>query len=137
LMAKLGYRTFDEMVGQRQMLDRDRLNEHAKAQGLDFSNLFFKPRAWPEDSIYRSVAQDHQLENVLDRRLIADTNEAIERGKHVRLDLPIRNADRSTGAMLSGVIAKRYGHAGLRDEAIHIKFKGAAGQSFGASSPKA
>src|SRR5277367_2426742 len=132
LMAKLGYRTFDEMVGQRQMLGRDRLNEHAKAQGLDFSNLFFKPTAWPEDSIYRSVAQDHQLENVLDRRLIADTNEAIERGKHVRLDLPIRNADRSTGAMLSGVIAKRYGHAGLRDEAIHIKFKGAAGQSFGA-----
>ena len=132
LMAQLGYRTFDEMIGQRQMLDRDKLNEHAKAQGLDFSNLFFKPAPWPEDTIYRSVAQDHGLENVLDRRLIADTKDAIERGKHVRLDLSIRNVDRSTGAMLSGVIARRYGHAGLRDEAIHIKFKGTAGQSFGA-----
>jgi glutamate synthase (NADPH/NADH) large chain len=69
---------------------------------------------------------------VLDRRLIVDTKDATERGKHVRLDLSIRNSDRSTGAMLSGVIARRYGHAGLRDEAIHIKFKGTAGQSFGA-----
>jgi glutamate synthase (NADPH) large chain len=132
LMAELGYRTFDEMVGQRQMLDQKKLNEHAKSQGLDFSNLFFKPTPWPEDTIFRSVAQDHELENVLDRRLIADTKDAIERGKHVRLDLSIRNADRSTGAMLSGVIARRYGNAGLRDEAIHVKFKGTAGQSFGA-----
>jgi glutamate synthase (NADPH/NADH) large chain len=132
LMAELGYRTFDEMVGQRQMLDQNKLKEHAKSQGLDFSNLFFKPTPWPEDTIYRSVAQDHGLENVLDRDLIADTKDAIERGKHVRLDLSIRNVDRSTGAMLSGVIARRYGNAGLRDEAIHVKFKGTAGQSFGA-----
>ena len=132
LMAELGYRTFDEMVGQRQMLDQKKLNEHAKSQGLDFSNLFFKPTPWPEDTIHHSVAQDHGLENVLDRRLIADTKDAIERGKHVRLDLSIRNADRSTGAMLSGVIARRHGNAGLRDEAIHVKFKGTAGQSFGA-----
>ena len=69
---------------------------------------------------------------MLDRQLIAETKDAIERGKHVRLDLAIRNSDRSTGAMLSGEIGKRYGHAGLRDEAIHIKFKGTAGQSFGA-----
>jgi glutamate synthase (NADPH/NADH) large chain len=132
LMAELGYRTFDEMVGQRQMLDQKKLNEHAKSHGLDFSNLFFKPTPWPEDTIHHSVAQDHGLENVLDRRLIADTKDAIERGKHVRLDLSIRNADRSTGAMLSGVIATRHGNAGLRDEAIHVKFKGTAGQSFGA-----
>jgi glutamate synthase (NADPH) large chain len=131
-MSQLGFRTFDEMIGQRQMLDRNRLNEHAKAQGLDFSKLFFKPEPWPEDTVYRSVAQDHELDKVLDRRLIADAHEAIEHGKHVRLDLSIRNFDRSTGAMLSGVIARRYGHAGLRDEAIHIKFKGTAGQSFGA-----
>ena len=132
LMAKLGYRKFNEMIGQRQMLDRDKLIEHAKAQGLDFSKLFLKPTPWPEDTIYRSVAQDHGLEHVLDRRLIAETKDAVDRGKHVRLDLTIRNSDRSTGAMLSGEIAKRYGHAGLRDEAIHIKFKGTAGQSFGA-----
>ena len=132
LMAELGYRTFDEMVGQRQMLDQKRLNEHAKSHGLDFSNLFFKPTPWPEDTIHHSVAQNHGLETVLDRRLIADTNDAVERGKHVRLDLSIRNSDRSTGAMLSGVIASRHGNAGLRDEAIHVKFKGTAGQSFGA-----
>ena len=132
LMAELGYRTFDEMVGQRQMLDQKKLNEHAKSHGLDFSNLFFKPTPWPEDTIHHSVAQNHGLETVLDRRLIADTNDAVERGKHVRLDLSIRNSDRSTGAMLSGVIASRYGNAGLRDEAIHVKFKGTAGQSFGA-----
>ena len=132
LMAELGYRTFDEMVGQRQMLDQKKLNEHAKSHGLDFSNLFFKPTPWPEDTIHHSVAQNHGLETVLDRRLIADTNDAVERGKHVRLDLSIRNSDRSTGAMLSGVIAGRHGNAGLRDEAIHVKFKGTAGQSFGA-----
>jgi glutamate synthase (NADPH) large chain len=132
LMAELGYRTFDEMVGQRQMLDQKKLNEHAKSHGLDFSNLFFKPTPWPEDTIHHSVAQDHGLENVLDRRLIAETTEAVERGQHVRLDLSIRNSDRTTGAMLSGVIAKRHGNAGLRNEAIHVKFKGTAGQSFGA-----
>jgi glutamate synthase (NADPH/NADH) large chain len=132
LMAELGYRKFDEMVGQRQMLDQKKLNEHAKSHGLNFSNLFFKPTPWPEDTIHHSVAQDHGLEAVLDRHLIAETKEAVEHGKHVRLDLSIRNSDRSTGGMLSGVIARRHGNAGLRDEAIHVKFKGTAGQSFGA-----
>jgi glutamate synthase (NADPH/NADH) large chain len=132
LMAELGYRKFDEMVGQRQMLDKAQLIEQAKAKGLDFSKLFFKPTPWPSDAIHHSTVQDHGLENVLDRKFIAQTGDAIERGKHVRLDMSIRNSDRSTGAMLSGEIARRYGHAGLRDEAIHIKLKGAAGQSFGA-----
>jgi glutamate synthase (NADPH) large chain len=120
------------MIGQRQMLDRAKLVEHAKAQGLDFAKLFHKPTPWPNDTIYRSIEQDHALEHVLDRRLIAETKDAVERGRHVRLDFSIRNSDRSAGAMLSGEIAKRYGHAGLRDESIHIKFKGTAGQSFGA-----
>ena len=132
LMASLGYRSFDQMIGQRQMLDQTSLVEHGKAHGLDFANLFHKPTPWPNDTIYRSSAQNHQLENVLDRRLIAEAKDAIEGGRHVRLDLSIRNSDRSTGAMLSGEIGKRYGHAGLREESIHIKFKGAAGQSFGA-----
>jgi glutamate synthase (NADPH) large chain len=132
LMASLGYRKFDEMIGQRQMLDRAKLIDHAKAKGLDFSKLFVKPAPWPGDTIYRSMDQDHEIDHVLDRRLIAETTDALERGRHVRLDLTIRNSDRSTGAMLSGAIAKRYGHAGLRDETIHVKFKGTAGQSFGA-----
>ena len=132
LMAAMGYRKFDEMIGQRQMLDKAKLVEHAKARGLDFSKLFHKPTPWPKDTIYRSVEQDHALEHVLDRRLVEETKDAVDRGKHVRLDLSIRNSDRSAGAMLSGEIAKRYGHAGLREESIHIKFKGTAGQSFGA-----
>ncbi|MGA2793279.1 MAG: glutamate synthase large subunit [Roseiarcus sp.] len=132
LMAAMGYRRFDEMIGQRQMLDKTRVVEHWKAKGLDFSGLFHKPEPSAGDTIYRSQAQNHGLDHVLDRQFIASADEAIERGKHVRLDLPIRNSDRSTGAMLSGEIARRYGHAGLRNEAIHIKLKGSAGQSFGA-----
>jgi glutamate synthase (NADPH/NADH) large chain len=132
LMAAMGYRRFDEMVGQSQMLDKAELIAQAKASGLDFSRLFHKPTPWPTDDVRHSTSQDHGLDKVLDRRLIAETQEAVEHGRHVRLELPIHNFDRSTGAMLSGVIARRYGHAGLRDEAIHIKFKGTAGQSFGA-----
>ncbi len=132
LMAALGYRRFDEMIGQRQMLDKAKLVEHAKAQGLDFSQPVPQADAMAGRHDLPQHRPGPRLDNVLDRRLIAETKEAIERGKHVRLDLSIRNSDRSTGAMLSGEIAKRYGHAGLRDEAIHIKFKGTAGQSFGA-----
>ena len=132
LMASLGYRRFDEMVGQRQMLDKSKLIDHWKAKGLDFSGLFHKPKPLPGDAIFHSVAQDHGLERVLDREFIAKASDAVEHGKHVRLDMAIRNSDRSAGAMLSGEIARRHGHAGLRDEAIHIKLKGVAGQSFGA-----
>ena len=132
LMASMGFRRFDEMIGQSQMLDKAALIEQAKAQGLDFSKLFYKPAPWPSDATHHTTAQDHGVDKVLDRRLIAETSEALDNARHVRLELPIRNTDRSTGAMLSGEIARRYGHAGLRDEAIHIKFKGTAGQSFGA-----
>jgi len=131
-MASMGYRSFDEMIGQGQMLDKAELIEQAKARGLDFSKLFYKPTPWPTDAIHHCTAQDHGIDKVLDRRLIADSREAIDAGRHVRLELPIHNTDRSAGAMLSGEIARRYGHAGLRDETIHVKFKGTAGQSFGA-----
>ena len=77
------------------MLDKSRLVEHWKARGLDFSKLFHKPEPWPGDAIYLSAGQDHGLEQVLDRQLIASAGEAIEHGKHVRLDMPIRNSDRT------------------------------------------
>jgi glutamate synthase (NADPH) large chain len=131
-MAALGYRRFDEMIGQMQMLDRAQAIEHWKAKGLDFTKLFHKPKAGPGVGIYRSEPQDHGIGRVLDRQIIAEARPAIEFGRHVRLDLSICNSDRSTGAMLSGEIARRYGHAGLRDETIHIKLKGSAGQSLGA-----
>jgi glutamate synthase (NADPH/NADH) large chain len=132
LMAALGYRNFDEMVGQRQMLDKTNLIAQAKAQGLDFSKLFYKPQPWPGDGVCHTQTQDHGLEKVLDRSFIEGAKAALESAKPVRLDLTIANRDRSAGAMLSGEIAKRYGHAGLKDGTIHIKLKGTAGQSFGA-----
>ncbi|MFN3855950.1 MAG: glutamate synthase large subunit, partial [Phreatobacter sp.] len=132
LMAAMGYRTFDEMVGQMQMLDRREAVEHWKAKGLDFSRLFHKPDVPAEVGIRRSENQNHHLEAVLDRRLIAEAKPAIETGAPVRIDLPIASVNRSTGAMLSGVLVERHGHAGLPDETIHVKLKGTAGQSFGA-----
>ena len=132
LMAALGYRRFDEMVGQRQMLDKTKLVARGKATGLDFGKLFYKPEPWAGDGICHTQTQDHQLEKVLDRSFIAGAKEALESAKHVRLDMDIHNYNRSAGAMLSGEIAKRYGHAGLKDGTVHIKLKGTAGQSFGA-----
>jgi glutamate synthase (NADPH/NADH) large chain len=132
LMAAMGFRTFDEMIGQMQMLDRRQVIEHWKAKGLDFSKLFFKPQAGPGVSIHRSEAQDHKIHDILDRRLIADAQAALDRGAPVRITTAIQNTDRTAGAMLSGEIAKRYGHAGLPADTIHVKFTGTAGQSFGA-----
>jgi glutamate synthase (NADPH/NADH) large chain len=132
LMAAMGYRTFNEMVGQMQMLDQRQVIEHWKAKGLDFSKLFTKPIAPDEVAIYKCEPQDHKIHTILDRKLIADAKTAIERGTPVKLQATIRNTDRTAGAMLSGQIAKRYGHAGLPDDAIHVNFKGTAGQSFGA-----
>jgi glutamate synthase (NADPH/NADH) large chain len=132
LMAELGYRRFDEMVGQMQMLDRDKVVGHWKAKGLDFSKLFHKPHAPEGVGISKTEPQDHGLDKALDNRLIAGCISAMEGGAPVRLTLPIANTDRTTGAMLSGEIARRYGHKGLPDGTIHLKFEGTAGQSFGA-----
>jgi glutamate synthase (NADPH) large chain len=132
LMAELGFRTFDEMIGQMQMLDRRQVIEHWKAKGLDFSKLFFKPQAGRGVSIFRNEAQDHKIHDILDRRLIADCQAALDRGAPVRIATTIKNTDRTAGAMLSGEIAKRYGHTGLPTDTIHVKFTGTAGQSFGA-----
>ncbi|MGE0232121.1 MAG: glutamate synthase large subunit, partial [Flavobacteriaceae bacterium] len=132
LMAELGYRTFNEMVGQMQMLDRRKVIEHWKARGLDFSRLFHKPQVGPEVGIYHSESQNHHLEKVLDRTFIEKARPALEDRKAVTIELPIRSVNRSAGAMLSGEVAMKYGHAGLPEDTIYIKLKGTAGQSFGA-----
>ncbi|WP_374304937.1 glutamate synthase large subunit [Methylocella sp.] len=132
LMAQMGYRNFDEMIGQMQMLDKQKAIAHWKARGLDFTRLFHKPEAAPGETIRRSTGQDHGLDKVLDRTLIEKAAPALERGEKVVIETPIRNVDRTTGAMLSGEIAKRYGHAGLPDDTISVVAKGTAGQSFGA-----
>jgi glutamate synthase (NADPH/NADH) large chain len=131
-MAQMGFRTFAEMVGQMQMLDRRQVVEHWKAKGLDFSRLFLKPQAPAGVNIHNCEEQDHKIHTILDRRLIAQAQPALERGTPVRIETEIKNIDRTAGAMLSGAIAKRYGHEGLPDDTVHVKFTGTAGQSFGA-----
>jgi glutamate synthase (NADPH/NADH) large chain len=132
IMAQLGYRKFSEMVGQMQMLDKRQVVEHWKAKGLDFSKLFHKPKAGKNVAIFKCEEQDHQIASILDRKLIAEAQPALERGAPVRIVSAIGNTDRTAGAMLSGEVAMRYGHDGLPDNTIHVKFTGTAGQSFGA-----
>jgi glutamate synthase (NADPH/NADH) large chain len=132
IMAQLGFATVDEMIGQINVLDRNPAIEHWKARGLDFSKLFFDPEMGPDVSVYQCETQVHHLDKVLDREFIQLAGPALENRERVRIDLDISNRNRSTGAMLSGEIAKLYGHSGLPDGTIHIKLIGTTGQSFGA-----
>ncbi|HXF54780.1 MAG TPA: glutamate synthase large subunit [Hyphomicrobiaceae bacterium] len=132
IMASLGFRTFNELIGQTDVLDKDRAIRHWKARGLDFRRLFHKPDVPETVAIYNCERQDHGLDKVLDKKLIELAKPAIEAKKPVKAELAITNRDRATGAMLSGVIAKRYGHAGLPEDTIWLSFEGTAGQSFGA-----
>ena len=132
LMAKLGIRKFDQLIGRSDLLDMRHGILHWKAKGLDFSRVFYQPPMPPEVARFRCEEQDHKLAQALDHALIAAATPALDRKEPVRLTYKIRNANRSVGAMLSGAIATRYGHAGLPDDTIHIAFEGTAGQSFGA-----
>ena len=131
-MAVMGYRRLDEMIGQIQMLDREAVIDHWKAKGLDFSKLFHKPQMGPEVAIRHTERQDHGLDKTLDRHLIEGARAALDRGAPVRLEAEIHNYNRTVGAMLSGEVARLYGHAGLPDDTIRIRLTGTAGQSFGA-----
>ena len=132
LMAALGVRTFNELIGRSDLLDTKKGIEHWKARGLDFSRIFYQPKVGPEVARFNSEKQDHGLEKALDHRLIELALPAIEHRQKVAIDMPIRNINRTVGTMLSGEIAKRYGHDGLPDDTIHIRLAGSAGQSFGA-----
>jgi glutamate synthase (NADPH/NADH) large chain len=132
IMAALGYRTFSEMIGQLQMLDTRRVVDHWKARGLDFSRLFHKPDAPQGVAIHRCEEQDHELEGILDRKLIDQAWPALEGGRPVKIVARINNTDRTVGGMLSGEVARRYGHEGLPEDTIHVSLNGTAGQSFGA-----
>ena len=132
LMASLGIRSFNELIGRADLLDTKRGIEHWKARGLDFSRIFYLPEMPAEVARYHCEQQDHGLEKALDNRLIELARPALERGEKVTIDMPIRNINRTVGTMLSWEIAKRYGHEGLADDTIHIRFAGSAGQSLGA-----
>jgi glutamate synthase (NADPH/NADH) large chain len=132
IMAQMGFRSVVEMIGRTECLDVRRAVDHWKARGLDFSGLLHRPEVTNDEDRYNSRPQPRSLDDVLDRRLIKLARPALEEGKPVKLELPIRNTDRTTGAMLSGEIAKRYGHEGLPDGTIWITLNGTAGQSCGA-----
>jgi len=132
LMAEMGFRTVDEMIGQSDLLDKKAAIDHWKAKGLDFTKLFHKPDVGPNVAIRHQERQVHPIANVLDRAFIAQAGPALEKGEAVVIESQVRSSDRTVGAMLSGEVAKRYGHEGLPDDTITVKLKGTAGQSFGA-----
>ena len=131
-MAKLGFRSFDELVGRVDLLEMQDTIDHWKARSLDYSAILYNPPV-PQRVGRRCIhAQDHGLENALDHELIEQAHEALENRTPVELSLPIRNVHRTVGAMLSGEIARRYGSEGLPEDTIRLQFTGSAGQSFGA-----
>ena len=132
LMAKLGVRTINELIGRADLLDTRKGLAHWKARGLDFSRIFHQPAMPIEVARHQVEFQDHGLARALDHRLIELAQPSLERGERVQIDLPIRNINRTVGTMLSGAIAKRYGHDGLPPGTINVRLAGSAGQSFGA-----
>jgi glutamate synthase (NADPH/NADH) large chain len=132
IMAQLGIRRFEDLVGRSDLLDTRRGIEHWKARGLDFSRIFHRPPMPAEVARHQCETQDHGLDRALDHKLIAQAAPALERGERVSFISPIRNVNRTVGTMLSAQVARRYGHEGLPDDTIHIQFQGTAGQSFGA-----
>ncbi len=132
IMAQLGIRTYDELIGRVDLLDKSHAITHWKAKGLDFSRIFYQPEMPAGTEIRHVDVQDHCLDKALDVKLIAQAKTALESGEKVSFISPIKNRNRTVGAMLSGEVAKRYGHAGLPDDTIHIQLQGTAGQSAGA-----
>ena len=132
IMARLGFRTINEMVGRVDKLKVHKALDHWKAKGLDLTPLLKAPDVGPEIARYCVQKQDHGLADVLDNTLIELCKPALEKKEKVTLDLPIRNVNRTTGTMLSSRVAKQYGLEGLPEDTITIKFSGSAGQSFGA-----
>ena len=129
-LAQMGYRSLNEIVGHTELVVTKKDEKNPKSALLDFHRLLFQePNGC---SLYHTAQQRHELGDVLDQHLIRGAQNAIERQDEVSLDFAIKNTDRAVGAMLSGMIAQKYGEAGLPDKTINVKFKGSAGQSFGA-----
>jgi glutamate synthase (NADPH/NADH) large chain len=132
LMAQLGFRKMDDMVGRVDVLQSRKAIEHWKAKGIDLSSILHRPTIPLRVARRATIAQNHGLEQSMDYQLIDKTRAALESGQPIALTLPIRNIHRTVGAMLSGEVARRHGSQGLPDDTITIRFSGSAGQSFGA-----
>ena len=129
-LAQMGARSLNEIVGHTELVVPRHEQGGTKAAALDFSRLLFKEQG--DTTLYHTKEQKHDLNDVLDQQLIRGAQRAITDGEEVNLDFAIKNTDRAVGAMLSGMIAEKYGNAGLPDKTVNVKFKGSAGQSFGA-----
>jgi glutamate synthase (ferredoxin) len=136
LMAELGFRTIDEMIGRSDLLDMKRAIGHYKSRGLDFSKIFYRPELAPGSLPRKAVEQDHGLDKALDQELLPRVAPALERGEPVEFSMPIRNVNRTVGTIVGSELTRRHGGAGLPDDTIKIKFLGSAGQSFGAFVPR-
>ncbi|MCK5735049.1 MAG: glutamate synthase subunit alpha, partial [Spirochaetaceae bacterium] len=132
IMAELGFRKLDDMVGRVDMLEVDDAVNHYKAMGLDFSKILMPPVQVDGEPLYCTSHQDHDFSLSLDPELVVASKDAIENGKKVSLERSIRNSNRTVGATLSYNVTKKYGSAGLPDDTITVNFSGSAGQSFGA-----
>ncbi|HEY3282873.1 MAG TPA: glutamate synthase large subunit [Armatimonadota bacterium] len=136
LMASLGFRTLEEMVGHSELLDTRKAISHYKAQGLDFSRIFYKPEVGPDEPLHQVSPQNHGIDEALDQELLKLAAPALERAEPVAVDLPIRNVHRAVGTILGSEVTRKYGAEGLSEDTIRLGFKGSAGQSFGAFVPR-
>jgi glutamate synthase (NADPH/NADH) large chain len=132
IMARLGFRRMDEMIGRSDRLEMRAAIDHWKAKGLDFTRMLQQPNVRPQVARYNCQRQDHGIADVLDRKLIEQARDALDARRPLHIETRVHNTNRIVGAMLSGELAKRCGHAGLPDDTIWIKCTGTAGQSFGA-----
>ncbi|MBI5834086.1 MAG: glutamate synthase large subunit [Armatimonadetes bacterium] len=135
VMARLGFRRIEDMVGRSDLLDMNHAIEHYKAKGLDFSRIFHRPAVADEVATHCVTEQDHGLASVLDLELVRQCLPALERAEQVSIDLPIRNVNRTVGAILGSQVSMRHGGAGLPEDTIRLNFAGSAGQSFGGFVP--
>ena len=136
LMARLGFRTVNEMIGRTDKIEMRRALEHWKAKGLDYTGILHQPEVGPEVGRYCQIPQDHGLDMALDNQvLLGLAGPALERRERVKATLPIRNINRVTGTILGSEVTRRQGPEGLPEDTIHFHFQGSAGQSFGAFVP--
>ncbi|MGB4457259.1 MAG: glutamate synthase-related protein, partial [Flavobacteriaceae bacterium] len=136
IMAELGFKTIDEMVGQVQKLDRKKVLNHYKSAGIDLSPILHQVEVIPGTKLYNTTKQEHHIEDSIEFDIIEKAHPALYRKEKMSLDFPIKNTDRAVGAIISNEISKKYGAAGMPDNTLKLNFTGAAGQSFGAFATK-
>ena len=132
IMAEFGFKTFEELIGRVDLLETNDLIDHCKAKGINLTSVLHKPDVPYSKPVRHAAAQDHELENALDNKLISACRKSLERKEPVRFSVDINNTNRAVGTMLSSYIAKKYDLAGLKEDTIQMDFIGTAGQSFGA-----